>query len=395
MSGIKRPAEMSCDHPPADGAPDEARKKRKLELASFTQFLNTHVPAHLLPAQPSAYLAAQGNRRLATAAEKGIAVADLRIGMDYLPEWQGGPCWDAEEEGLGVHVQARLLDYEASREVRFLRNQLISIGNKRLEEAAALGIGVGQLFIGSDLLPSWVEAGHANEDVVLEMVSNDGDDDDDDDDEMEDETHSQAGSVGSEDFSEESSVTLASLTSDDDDDDELDGFTDDTSTTSSNTDDDPFDDVIYLDNLIHPDPTYEEPDYCGDEHFFHNAEIVGAPAGFGNVDLEVYLVDDDDSDLEHMPEVEMGIDRAGYEYYYDTDEAIDVEIPAVDVRCALDLPGVEEHLPQAVDDDMTAGVNGHQDKTVNTQDLTIEYPGYAEPPVSDNETDMDDYSEEE
>lgn len=382
MPGTKRPAEMSCDHPPADGAPDEAHKKRRLELASFTRFLDTHVPAHLLPSRPSEHLAAQGNRRLAMAAEEGLAVADLRIGMDYLPEWPGGPCWDAEEGGLGVHIQARLLDYEASREVRFLRNQLISIGNKRLEEAAALGIGVGRLFIGSDLLPSWVEAGHADEDVVVEMIS--------DDDEVEDDAHSQAGSVHSEDFSAQSSITLESLTGDDDD-----GYTDDTSTTaSSDSDDDTFDDVIYLDNPIHPNPTYEDPGYCSDEHIFHNAEIVGAPPGFGDVDLEVYLVDDDDSDLEHMPEIEMGVDRSGYEYYHDTDEAIDVEIPGVHVRCTLDRPASEERLQQAVDDDMT-GTNGHQDKTVGAQDLNIEYPGYAQPPVSDHETDMEDYSEEE
>jgi hypothetical protein len=384
MPGTKRPAEMSCDHPPTDGAQEEANKKRKLELASFTQFLNTHVPAHLLPSQPSEYLAAQGNRRLAMAAEKGLAVADLRIGMDYLPEWQGGPCWDAEEEGLGVHIQARLLDYEASREVRFLRNQLISIGNKRLEEAAALGMGVGRLSIGSDLLPTWVEAGAADEDVVVEMIEDDAEMEDDD-------SHSQAGSVDSEDLSAQSSITLESLTSDNV---ELDGFTDDSSTTSSDTDDDSFDDVIYLDNPIHPNPTYEDPDYCGDEHIFHNAEIVGAPVGFGDVDLEVYLVDDGDSELEHMPEIEMGIDRAGYEHYHDTDEAIDVEIPGVDVRCTLDLPGSEERLQQAVNEGVT-GTNEHRGKTVGGQDLSMKYPGYAEPRVSDNETDMDDYSEEE
>lgn len=382
MSGSKRLADTlsSVDTDNPIELHHEAQKRQKREIESFAQFLDTHIPSQLLPPRPSKYLASQANDRLLLAAEYGIDIKDIRIGMDFLPEWDG-LCWDPTKEDLDMHIQTRLLDYEVSREVRFLRNQLIAAGNNRLKQAVELGLDVGDLFVNSDLLPSWGTPQEWHE-AMTGVHPAEGTETED----------SCTLSPASEYFSAMDSPSPEPV---EDRDDDIYESTDDTSTTSYDTEDDPIDDVILLDNFVSPNPSYHESPRRDIENIFHGAEIVGAPAGYGDVDLEVYVLDGDDSDLDDMPELEMAVDRAGFEFYYDTAEAVDVEVPGVDVRCSLDVPGLQE---EEVDVEMTTDEQ-HQE-IVNIDALNMEYPGYDKPPVSDEEplamlTDSESHSEEE
>lgn len=356
MSSIKRVSEMisSIGESKSLEAQDEANKKRKLETESFAEFLDNHIPSYLLPAKASHYLAARANRRLSVAIENDVNIKDIRIGMDCLPKWPG-VCWDPEEEGLGVHIQSRLLDYEVSRDVRFLRNQLIAIGNKRLNQAAALGLGVRDLSVGSDLLPSWSTTQPSDEAMVCDA-------DQSKDIEIEPNTQIHAStppwehhpqSVSSTQEPEPSDTQISTdndYFDDNTNDSAYDSFTSDgaSSTSDSDTEEGSINDTISLNNFVDSTPSYYEPSCAGTEHVFHDAEIVGVPEGSGEVDLEVFVVDGDDSDLEDMPEMEMGIDRLGFELYFHTDEAVDIDMSGVEVRCSTDLPISDQPLKDEV-----------------------------------------------
>lgn len=352
---------------------DEVIKKRKLEVESFAKFLDSHIPSQLLPVKPSKYLVAQANRRLALAVAEHIDIKEIRIGGDYLPEWSGF-AWDPEVEDLGFNIQTRLMDYEASKEVRFLRNELIALGNKRLEQAVDLGLATRDLFFGDDLLPCWRDGSPTSDDAE-DYIS---------------------ASPSPEPFTTQ---TTEEISPDDTDGDE-DTSSYSSCSCSSDSETDSIADVISLGNFVDPEPFYDEVDSCaydsdrvytGTEHIFHDAEVVGAPQGFADVDLEVYILDGDDSDLDDMPEMEMGVDRFDYELYHSTDEAVDIDLSGVEVRCSSDLPGLEEKLQhESIDVEMADQPRRHMVK-VNMPDIDLSCPFLIS---SDNESFTEESEEE-
>lgn len=105
-----------------------------------------------------------------------------------------------------------------------------------------------------------------------------------------------------------------------------------TSSSQLSHHDSDFDDVISLSNFVSPEAYYsEDEDDCDDVSILHDIDVVGG----GSDVLEVYIVEDDE-DVADLPELEMGVDDAGFQIYYDDDETVDVEIPSLDVRCLFD-----------------------------------------------------------
>lgn len=225
-----------------------------------------------------------------------------------------------------------------SREISFLRDHIVNASAKRLEEARILGLGLNEVWIGYDLLPSWGESVASDDDMQF---------DSDNSSHTAFESRSAASDI-SDTFSQTPEEVSQSTTLTSVDIMEVTRVVEETesvTSTNSTEEDDAFDDIIAMANFIDEEScSYEDAD-----NILHDAEIVDAPPGFADVDLEVFLLDGDDSDLDDMPEIEMGIDRAGFEFCYDTDDAVDVEMPGMEIRCSTDLPLTaeqEEHVKQ-------------------------------------------------
>ena len=78
------------------------------------------------------------------------------IGEDGLPAWPGGPAWDPDAESLHAHLQSRLIDWDAARELGDLvRGHIVSKGRLKLAQAREMGIALRDVFIGRNLLPEW------------------------------------------------------------------------------------------------------------------------------------------------------------------------------------------------------------------------------------------------
>ncbi|KAH0493474.1 hypothetical protein TgHK011_000142 [Trichoderma gracile] len=108
-----------------------------------------------------------------------------------------------------------------------------------------------------------------------------------------------------------------------------------------------------MNNAVDPQPEYSESD---DEapHILHDVEVVGCREGHPDIDLEVYVMEDD-SDVDDLPELELAIDGDAFAYYFGDDGAVEVEIPGMELRCSLDVP------PDTSSDDGDADMEDYED----------------------------------
>ncbi|KAL7795103.1 hypothetical protein V8C37DRAFT_401215 [Trichoderma ceciliae] len=359
---------------------------------TFAEFLARALPSKLIASDVAEYIERESNIRLEAARQDGIVLDNVFIGRDCLPTWIGMQ-WDPEKESLHCAIQDRLLDLEVSNILGdVLRKELIDKGNRKLEEARQLGVDIENITIGKGLLATWDMPGTGHRlGVPLEEQPNFEDD-------LayadlgqsrletaipESSAFSKGETPESEACSEYTVTAVPNSPSIAYDSSSTYDSCSDFSSSSSTEDEEEFDDIIYMNNTVDPQPHYSESD---DEapHILHDAEIVGGPEGYSDVDLEVYLADDDE-DIEQLPELELAIDGEAFTYYFDDYGAVDVEIPGTDLLCSLDIPQdqsdeeedylmeegqifEEEEEDDDDDDDDDDGLNEDEDEKLDVLD---------------------------
>ncbi|RFU80667.1 hypothetical protein TARUN_1552 [Trichoderma arundinaceum] len=325
---------------------DETESTATGDRASFEEFLARALPTKLIATDVAEYIQRESNIRLKTARQEGVTLDNVFIGRDCLPTWIG-MSWDPEKETLHCAIQDRLLDFEVSGILGdVLRKELMDKGNRRLEEARQLGIDIADIIIGKGLLATWntpgtdLEAPPEGHDEVEELEY----------DYMAQSSlgtaipYSSLFSRGGTPESEISSRSTATLMPNSPDvtyesSDSSSNFGDSRSGSDfdgSTDDEELWDDIIRMNNAVDPQPHYSESD---DEapHILHDAEIAGGPEGYSDVDLEIYLAEDDE-DIEDLPELELAIDGEAFACYFGDHGAVDVEIPGINLSCSLDIP---------------------------------------------------------
>lgn len=248
--------------------------------------------------------------------------------------------WDPQRESLHCAIQDRLMDVEVSSTLGdVLRKDLIEKGNRKLEEARQLGLGIEDITIGKGLLATWDIPTSTQETAYgLETPPE----------ETSTETTVQDSSVFGQAETPESEIITTSSANEAPNSPEIvydssstyDSCSDFSSSSGGNSssteDDEEVDDVIHMNNVVSIQPEYSESD---DEapHILHDVEVVGGFEGHPDVDLEVYLVEDDD-EAEDLPELELAIDGDAFIHYFGDDGLMEVEIPGMDLQCSLDVP---------------------------------------------------------
>lgn len=304
------------------------RSARVSSMQNFRSFLANALPTALVNPQVKKYLVWQSNNRLLQAQKEGVNFLEIFIGPHCLPTWPGDH-WDPEEETMHEVLQRHLAEYQASKELgSLLRKDLIAKSNCKLNEAKAMGVLLKNVRIGDGLLPTWTyDDGPQELGTVTESLSS--------------EMETASTSITTVTSIEETDLTSCSLspvssTFDSESDTESDSGTG----CDYDDDDDENPEYVYtisLNNFV------DDHVYYSDEqpsHVFHDAEVVGGPCGFEDVDLEVFVIDEDE-DVSHLPEVELAIDRDAYEYYYDTTDAVDLEMPGIEVSCTGEIEAEE------------------------------------------------------
>jgi hypothetical protein len=103
-----------------------------------------------------------------------------------------------------------------------------------------------------------------------------------------------------------------------------------------------FDDAISVDNLFDVEPNY--PDSEDDEaNIFHGAEVVDNYSHAAIVDLEIYMIEDEDG-INDLPDMELCIDGEAFEQLFGSEEAIDVEIEGSQLLCTGELFEEDEEM---------------------------------------------------
>ncbi|KAF3066894.1 hypothetical protein CFAM422_008995 [Trichoderma lentiforme] len=306
---------------------------------TFAEFLSRTLPSRLISGDVAKYIQRESNIRLETARQEGITLDTVFIGMDCLPTWIGMH-WDPQRESLHCAIQDRLMDVEVSSTLGdVLRKDLIEKGNRKLEEARQLGLGIEDITIGKGLLATWNGLASTQEMAYgLETPPE----------ETSIGTTVQDSSVFGQEETPESEIITISSASEAPNSPEIvydssstyDSCSDSSSSSGDNSssteDDEEVDDIIHMHNIVNTQPEYSESD---DEapHILHDVEVVGGFEGHPDVDLEVYLVEDDE-EVEDLPELELAIDGDAFIHYFGDDDLMEVEIPGMDLQCSLDVP---------------------------------------------------------
>ncbi|KAK7426905.1 hypothetical protein QQZ08_006651 [Neonectria magnoliae] len=323
----------------------------KFDREAFAEFLANNLPLAFIKPEVKAALISDSNARLDEARRDGFSINDIVIGEDCLPFWPGGN-WDPSVESLHSTIQRRLTDLERAKRLGDLvRSNIISKGNRRLDEARQLGVGLDSIFIGNGLLPVW------EGEILIGLAPNHEDGRDDETSQNTSNFSTSTSSTCVESASDASTmvmlvdsdtspslITSSPINSDSDSDS-------DSSAETENIVSCPEEDCLYsidLDNTVH-DQAY----YSDDEdalNIVHDVEVSGASQEYSLVDLQVYIAHEDD-DVCDLPEMEMAINRDAFEHWHEMEEAIDIEISDAMMRCTGEIISIEE-----VDDEEAARV---------------------------------------
>lgn len=123
------------------------------KVNEFRERLLNSLPVNLMTAEFKNYVFYNSNERLEEAKRAGANLADITIGDDCLPTWPGR-IWDPSEESLHDFIQAQLASHhEAQQAGKLVCEDIIWKGNRKLDEAKALGLELENIQIGLNLLP--------------------------------------------------------------------------------------------------------------------------------------------------------------------------------------------------------------------------------------------------
>lgn len=289
--------------------------------------------------------------------------------------------WDPEVESLAQVVQHQMEDMHAADGLgSATRKDTVSKATQRLKDALAAGITLQQMYYDLDLLPAWsapitdvcdregrghaIAVDDAEEGVNYTTEGQEGDisspdgmfdlesvQDQEECDEMSstDVTGTQDSGYYSQ-LSETPDAPLrarrAILSSDNeydaDDDSEMEEVTTVVESARSRPLDqanDPLEDSSdrhMSDNDSESSETVTDDDMeeimDPEANVIHDVEVQGGAAHMSAVDLEVYLMEED-SEVNDLPTVEVAVDRELYELHHGAEDAVDVELPGIDVRC--------------------------------------------------------------
>ena len=123
------------------------------KVDEFRELLLNSLPVNLMTAEFKNYIFYNSNERLEEAKRAGADLADITIGDDCLPTWPDRT-WDPTEESLHNFIQAQLTSHDEARQAgRLVCGDIIWKGNRKLDEAKALGLELEDIRIGLNLLP--------------------------------------------------------------------------------------------------------------------------------------------------------------------------------------------------------------------------------------------------
>ncbi|QLI68561.1 uncharacterized protein G6M90_00g045070 [Metarhizium brunneum] len=328
-------------------------------IEALSESLRNSLPVGLVPYKLAEALRHDSNHRLQLAREQGIKLEHLHIGADCLPTWST-LYWDPENESLHSTIQMHLVHLDLAQKLgEFLQRQIRDKSNQRLRQARALGIKLENIFIGESLLPEWTanKGGSDREEVSPSAV---------------DDTLSGSTRVGT---GHDSLGTVVGPITD------LSGtdawqHSDSEGSVSfpgvapcnvhDGDEDDQHPDEIYMNNHVDTRPIYDE---YGNSNIVHDVEIVGGHGEHDTVDLGVYMAVDDE-EVDDLPEVELAMDRKGFEQHFGDEDAVDVYIPDMEIFC---FDKIEEYDDDDDDDD-----DMHEDDDNPQDTLRLEPSRYME-----------------
>ncbi|OAA69171.1 hypothetical protein LEL_10047 [Akanthomyces lecanii RCEF 1005] len=310
----KKPPVLSyprhVDEPPKEV---EQTAEAKAASAAFRTAIGTSIPFYFTDMAVRQKIRASGIRMLEIAVRSGIALDALFIDDNCLPGWPYR-YWDPEVQSLHEVIQSRLAECQDAQELGSrLREAVVQLGNDRIQEAILLGLELGDMSIGEDLLPTW-ETGDQNDTW---------DDEDDTIMGVESAVDSEHVSPPTTDSVEEKATDAAATHEPQ----PPSAWSSDSESNEPESECELYDDEISLFNFLCQHPVIEENDEDAPlRNIVHDVDVVGSSFdGSGSVDFEVYLAQDD-SDIEQLPEVELAIDEDAFAHHYDLADVIDLEL---------------------------------------------------------------------
>ena len=221
-------------------------------------------------------------------------------------------------------LQTRLGEHEASLQLgSMIHDIVVKLGNQRLDDARRLGISLQDIYIGYDLLPDWSQEGRKlrRPGEIVDLEEDIGDTFINSDVDMPD-----AGS--STDKAELASSPVPDTA-------DLRSFSCQTNTSDREEKND-YDDVVSLCNFVQDTPSlhhYSRHEEDDPPNVVHDVDLVSADGTF-SIDFELFLAQDDD-ELQGLPEIEMAINRDGYEEHYEYENAVDLEVEGAEIFCTV------------------------------------------------------------
>ncbi|KAK1237424.1 hypothetical protein MKX08_003049 [Trichoderma sp. CBMAI-0020] len=281
-----------------------------------SNFLPESKPADLLASDVRQHIQAESKSRLRDAVENGVPLDALYFTDDCYP------AWDSIYEmnpGRNHHarVQKRLLNREAAALADpMIMKKLVDAANGKLEEARLLGIALGDITIGRDLVPEWdPRVVDAAVPCIPEPVE----------DHWEDSLERNIETLGA-DFVLDNITRTDSVDSGQ------------KSVATSDSDSSSGDDDNGGGNNQHGEPVDDR--YA----MLSGGDPRPLPLGYRSIaendDEALHILHDveaeTDSNLDELPEVELAIDATAYEFFFPTDEAVDASLPGVDLECTVE-----------------------------------------------------------
>lgn len=326
------------DSDDADEAATTRFKKpaNEQQVHRFRDWFNRTVPIHLIPKDIFTYMVGASFLRLESAKKLDISIDRIFVDQDALLCWDNYQ-WDPEDESFHEHAQSRLTQFQTAIEFGpFVLERLLSVANTRLQEAKGIGLSTADLLLAADLCITW--NGRVEHE---EMVSYDS------------EESSGAGENCNAAVADAVPVLPKPRQKKDNAPEVISVFGanfilapsvhSDTSTDSELEFETEYDDEITLRNFVHPEPILEENDT---RHIARDVLVAGGEEDH-IVDLEVYLCDEN---IESMPCLELAIDKDGFEYHHNVEDAIDLEF-GFDIVNEIDAVSTESESESETDSD--------------------------------------------
>ncbi|KAH7141311.1 hypothetical protein B0J13DRAFT_676291 [Dactylonectria estremocensis] len=323
---------------------------------ALRDFIANNIPINFIKPDIRDLFVTRANTRLDEAKLDGVSIMDVSVGEDCLPVWNRFT-WDPSVESLHSNIQSHLADFELAQRIGWLKPDIIMKSNRKLGIACGLGLQLADVTIGTGLLPTWSDEAvnrRGSEQREVAQLSR------------------KTGQLNlSSDFTsvETASDTFASITLVDSDTEfgpAIFTSPDNSSSDSSNSDsasdyDDNSENIppclevdilpsVCLKNHVHDQAYYSDNEDEDDGNVVHYVEVDGAPPGHDLVDLQVFVANDDE-EVGNLPEVELAIDGDAYNYWFDTLEAVTIDVTDVGLHCTGDTISIEE-IDEMIDEEI-------------------------------------------